>query len=548
MDLLRNQIHRISQQLAGLNATQKMLAFALVMIMGMSLIWWTQYTGQSEMSVLFDKTLTTEELSSMATALNSAGIKSKIVNNRIMVASEEVIKAWSALSYSQVLPRDTQGSFEEMLKSSSAFDSAAKTKEIFNELRQNRLAAMIRGYPDVAGAMVMIDATNERGPNRVEPTATASITMRRGASPPQQLVNAAADLITGAVANLARSKVKVIVDGVSYPVRDRNNASAPAIAEDNIAQIQKSEEYYHTKLASQFSWLNGAFFAVSVKTNNVSTSTKIHDVDPTKKVQIAENEKSTNEENKSSQTTSEAGLTSNAPLTAGGGNSGGEGTSSTVDKSETTSRVDYGMKDTLMNDPGGTCTVMSAAVHVPRSYFIRSFQVTNNVKEEPGNDKLEPYISTELKKLKPGVMACLDLKTDESVVVDVFTDLMPLSPMGGGSSAGIALSDALTGHVKEIALGVLALASLFMASNIVRKNAPAPALPPPPKAPKPGLDMMENGDMPVGEAVEGMGALEAVELDDEETRSHQMQQQVADLVNTNPDVAANLVKRWLNRT
>ena len=61
---------------------------------------------------------------------------------------------------------------------------------------------------------------------------------------------------------------------------------------------------------------------------------------------------------------------------------------------------------------------------------------------------------------------------------------------------------ALTDHAKEVALGVLALISLFMVSNIVKKNSPVPVVAEqaPPVEPR-ELNVREEA---VGEAGEGV--------------------------------------------
>jgi flagellar biosynthesis/type III secretory pathway M-ring protein FliF/YscJ len=58
-----------------------------------------------------------------------------------------------------------------------------------------------------------------------------------------------------------------------------------------------------------------------------------------------------------------------------------------------------------------------------------------------------------------------------------------------------------------------------------------------------------HSDAPVaGEVSEGDKTMEGMELDDEAVRTQQVIEQVSNMVSENPDAAANLVKRWLNRT
>ena len=551
MDFIRNQVARIQQQLAGLTPSQRMLAGALVVIMAMTVFWWSRYAGQAETKALFDQVMSTEDLAAMTTALRVAGVQSTVTGGKILVSTEDEIKAWSVLAYAQLLPRDTRDSFESLLQKTSPFDPPSRVNQMMNEHRQNRLAAMIRQYPGVSGAMVLIDPKHDRGPNGTEPSATVSVTMRRGETPSSQLVVASADLVSGAVANLQRGRVKVIINGVSYPVRNRDETTGLAGSDEWLANVQKAEAYYHDKLAKQFNWIEGAFFTVSVTLNNKRVDKVEHTVDAKNVLQKAVSENTSTDENRSSSRGGgEPGAVSNAPLTAGGAGEGAapEGTNSTNETAKTDYMVDHGRSDIKTLNPGGDMTVTAAAIHVPRSYYVRAYQKKTNTEKEPDPTALDTFITDELRRLKPAVRSCLGLATDESITAEWFTDLVPLVGSPGVSPAAVATSSitlALTDHAKEVGLGVLALISLFMVSNIVKKNAPVPiiAVKPPPAEPR-ELNMSEEA---VGEAGEGVTTLEAVELNDEEARGHQMQKQVAEMVSTDPDAAATLVKRWLNR-
>jgi flagellar biosynthesis/type III secretory pathway M-ring protein FliF/YscJ len=63
--------------------------------------------------------------------------------------------------------------------------------------------------------------------------------------------------------------------------------------------------------------------------------------------------------------------------------------------------------------------------------------------------------------------------------------------------------------------------------------------------PTPLLDATEGL---AGEVSEGKSMLDAMELDEDAVRAQQMVDQVAAMVEDNPDAAASLVKRWMSRT
>ena len=69
MDLLKKQFDRIQQQLAGLNASQKMLTFSLLAIMVMTFLWWGKYAGTSEMEPVVNQALNADEMASMKRVL-----------------------------------------------------------------------------------------------------------------------------------------------------------------------------------------------------------------------------------------------------------------------------------------------------------------------------------------------------------------------------------------------------------------------------------------------------------------------------------------------
>jgi len=62
----------------------------------------------------------------------------------------------------------------------------------------------------------------------------------------------------------------------------------------------------------------------------------------------------------------------------------------------------------------------------------------------------------------------------------------------------------------------------------------------------PGATLLA-GEALAGEARDGNPLLNAVELDEDAARTQQMLDQVSTLVKDNPDAAASLVKRWMNR-
>jgi flagellar biosynthesis/type III secretory pathway M-ring protein FliF/YscJ len=89
-----------------------------------------------------------------------------------------------------------------------------------------------------------------------------------------------------------------------------------------------------------------------------------------------------------------------------------------------------------------------------------------------------------------------------------------------------------------------------MMMMMVRKTTPAP-LAPITIAPSGGetasIKLRGNSQDIVGEASDGETVIDAIEMDDETVKTQQVLKQVGQMVASNPDAAASLVKRWMNR-
>jgi flagellar biosynthesis/type III secretory pathway M-ring protein FliF/YscJ len=229
--------------------------------------------------------------------------------------------------------------------------------------------------------------------------------------------------------------------------------------------------------------------------------------------------------------------------TSGGG--GGATSSTTEDKSEYQNFPSEKTESTQI--PAGKDTILAATVRVPRSYFVNAYKSTNNGKD-PDDAALQTEMTTELTSIRTGVKTLLGLKADEDLSVEMYPDL----PMGGTmvmATASSALSSpvgSVTAYGKQIGIGVLAVVSLFMMSSMVRKAAPAPVVAP--SAPASPPSVLSAAEGLAGEVGMSNAALDGVEMDEDAVKTQQMLDQVTTMVKENPEGAAALVKRWLNRS
>src|SRR5918999_2184173 len=104
---LRQQLNRISEQLGGLSASQKMLTVCLVAIMLITLVWWGRFAATPEMVPVLDRSISGDEMVRVKAVLAGAGITPRVVNDRILVPAERQLDAVGALGYAKALPQDS---------------------------------------------------------------------------------------------------------------------------------------------------------------------------------------------------------------------------------------------------------------------------------------------------------------------------------------------------------------------------------------------------------------------------------------------------------
>ncbi|MGD1278094.1 MAG: flagellar M-ring protein FliF C-terminal domain-containing protein [Tepidisphaeraceae bacterium] len=544
MEFLKQQLARIAEQVAGLSATQKMLTASLVAIMIMTLLWWSNWAAQPEMEPVLNQSMSQDDIAVIVANLDAKGIPHRVAGDRVMVPSDRRLEVLAELGYSQALPRDFKTGFDDIVKQINWLDSPDKSDHMYLEAKQRTLSMVIRNFPGVSGAIVVIDPTNERRLDNtaIQPSAMVTITTNHSShGSPKQLARSAADVVSGAAAGLLRSRINIIIDGLAYNVPDRDEDSLGG--DDSIVDAQRQhEEFYRDKIRALFGDISGLMVSVTVKLDTSYRETRKHQVDPKSTVQLPiRTEEQTSESTAAMASAQEPGAAANVGVSLSPSAGGGGGNTSTSD-SKQEFRTDNTQEDTVERQGPGQATVVTASVRVPRSYFVASYKNKNGGKD-PDEAALTAFTDQELTHIRQDVKGCTGLTSDDAVIVGAYSDAPPQVIAGPGAAAPSAIGTLMSGHVKEIAVGILAAVSLFMVSMTVRKGAPAPVVVAAEPTPTPKLQV--TTETVAGEVSGGGAMLDGVELDEEAVKAQQMVDQVQEMVQTNPDAAASLVKRWL---
>jgi flagellar biosynthesis/type III secretory pathway M-ring protein FliF/YscJ len=555
MDFLKAQAQKIKEQLAGLTPSQRMLAGSLVVIMVMTLLWWSRYAGSSEMEDVLGQDFSPEDVSRVTAQIAGRGIPYRVVGNRVQVATDRRFEVLALLTYERIGPQDTSSGFDDIVaKMDSPWNTHEKQTVMFNRAKEATLAQVLREFPGVRDARVVINATARKafGDPNVQPTATVNLKMRTtGDKPGKKLIAAAAGAVSGAVSGLVNSKVNVIIDGASYKTDDAGEGGSGG-TDAWMEAVKAGEQYFSQKIVDHFGRIEGLMVSVTVDPNMSKSQIEkeIYDKDRTFGREIQTDEKTEENSTTPGRPPAEPGIVPNT----GGANTGASvagGGGDTTTSNSTHNQNKFQVFPTLtrewLTSPAGAAAVVGASIGVPRSHFVKIYKAINPTAKDPDEATLQPLIDSELRTLKRQVLGCISKTPEDKVVVDPYLDYLPAVDSTSQPAAATSLPLALVGHAKEIALGGLAMFSLFMVSMMVRKATPVTMIAPVVEKAPVGLSATRHED-PVGEASEGHQSMDALEVDDDSIRTQQMIGQVSNLVKENPDAAASLVKRWLNRS
>jgi len=222
------------------------------------------------------------------------------------------------------------------------------------------------------------------------------------------------------------------------------------------------------------------------------------------------------------------------------------------EQNETENVVDSGYTKEVRHAPAGNAVAVRASVRVPESYFIKAWKVKNpSANRDPTDAEVEALVQRQTKQIRDGVKAATNIKDDDAIAVASYIDVDSVMQPTEPAAAGLATLPMTVGFgAKEIAIGALALISLFMVSMMVRKSAPPPQLATAGVAPMPlssALEMIPVSSQEIASEVSESGAMmTGHELSEEAIEAKNVIEQVDQMVKSNPEAAAALIKRWMN--
>ncbi len=558
MDFFKKYLATIKSQLATLTISQKLLVGLLVVVMAATIYIIVLTSAKPEMVVLMPQSMSVEDINRAEMYLKGK-YDYQISGDKILVPADKAYSIRGEMFSAQALPRNTTAAFDALVRETNVFKSESATSREWTVAKSDALAAMLREFPYLDNASVII-AQGERsglGRDAIPSSATVSVKTRSGDSLTSQQVVAIVSMMQGAIAGIKAQDIH-ITDGMRRYQAPSDDAPMPS---DILEYKHSIEDDFTRKLNTMFDEMGEVKIAVNATPDlSVRNQTK-ETYDPKGVVKAVTDETSNDTSTSEGGPGGEPGVKPNVAAVAT--DSSGPKSLSTTNQTTEKTDVRFGkITETAILPAGTEIKDLTASISIPRSYFVSIYRrIAKDPKADPEDDKLQPTIDAQLKRTQLAAMNAIGAKSENQIRVDWFDDTIVSHPaeiaQAGYASGSVPVM--VTQYAKQGVLAVFALGVLGMMLMMVRRSVPAtddasadPSVffggPGGKNRRKAEPGQIDVGDDVYGEANSGEAVLTGIELDDDTLQSRKMVDEVSIMIKENPENAATLVKRWMNKT
>ena len=548
MDFLNKTFAQLSDLFRSMTLGARITSGLLLAVVVISLGYlFTARISSPDSDLMYGLPVPASQLAVMEAAFKKADLTGyEVRGTQILVPRSQRSEYMAALVEAKALPSNFSSTLREAVSDGSVFDSSKQKEQRLKIAIQEKLALIISSMSGIESAYVLYDTDTKSGLNR-EKLTTASVSVKPAGSTQldESRVSSIRHLVASAIAGLRPENVTIAdLNGRVYPGSGEGGGSA----EDNLylAATKNCEQHYKAKILNALCFIpNVTVEPTAVLNRERISKSKKTQYDP-KPVSYSESEESTTRTRE------------------GGGGPGGRpgyqaqqpnvGATLTASRSSGTREDEEESKRKTLNlasgeqvekeDVGLTPKRVAVSVGIPSGYFEKIWRERNpgeEGKETPAPDQaalgtIREEESTKIKKYVAALLPPADGVSDPGELVNVttFQDIKP--PKLPTPALGQHALSWLGQYWSTLGMIGLALFSMVMLRSMIR------AIPvTPPAAAMPKLFTPEAQE----EAPEAAKTAAAKRLRRFQTSGRSLRDELSDLVQEDPDVAANILKSWI---
>jgi len=545
MDFLNKTLAQLNDLFRSMTIGARITAGLLLVAVVVSLVYLFRFqAGGPEVDLMHGMPVPASHLPLMESAFAKAGLTNyEVRGTRVLVPHGQEAAYMAALADAEALPPNFGSAIRKAVESGNVFDSREDKERRMRVATQEELSQIIASMEGIDSAYVFFAVDKKFGLKREE-VKTASVSVKpigtRQLDPAD--VSKIRHLVAGAFGMKYENVTVADLNGRVYYGDGETGGSA----EDNlyVALTRNYERHYKLKILNSLSFIpNLTVEPIVVLDRDRISRIRRTQLDP-KPVTIHTSEQTTSRTRQTGGPGGRVGYVAQQPNTpttlaaATTGNQEQEDTSHSESQSIPSGTQEE--RETV----GLTPKLVKVSVGIPDSYFVKVWQERNPTPEgeepkQPTQADLDKIRQEESAKIQAHVAALLppaegvdDLT--QLVTVTTFTDL-PSTPPPEPSMAQTALSW-LAGSWRTLAVMVLALVSLLMLRSLIRSG---PIGAGEQESLLPGVLAAEA---PAGEQAPSEGTSGPRRFG---SGQRSLRDELAELVEEDPDTAANILKSWI---
>jgi len=546
MDFLKTSWTQISEVFRSMTPGSRMITVLLLAAVVVSFGYlFTAGGGTGGESLMYGEPIPVASMPGMESAFQAAGLNDYTVRgNQIFVPTNQRGKYMAALTEAEALPPNFAALLDKEFSNLGTFATADERKQAIKSHKQKLLSWIINAMTNINKAMVLIDDKKLSAFSEPDQTAMVSLSTINGLSLTNKQVMSIRYLVSGAIAGLLPSEVTVVdQNGGAYPGIDDESGIGGGGGLDPI--LQRKAEYeanLQKKIYDVLSYVPNIKVSVTCEIDPEANKTEDNYELGPKPVSVITESNSSTETSETTKPGGEVGFSANAGVSASVASNTQSGTSSDSSTDNSTNVAIPNVTQTKTNYLGLIPKRAFVSIAIPDSYFVKQWEAMNPPAEGAAPTPPDPTMLTNLQneafeKIKaflvghlPEIANLTDPKSQVQLMA--FSPPAPLAITEPSTS-----SDAmawLTANWGTIGAFALVLISLMMVRSITKQ---------PVMAASPETEEIE----PIVEEAEANrldeGAIQRL-LDFGEV-GPSLRDELAKLVDQDPDTAANILRNWI---
>jgi len=556
MDFVNKTFAQLKDLFGSMAPGARIVAGLLLAVVVLSLVYLVRYSPTSSGEFLLGgRPLSANEMVSVEAAFAKANLTQySIEGNRIRIPRGQKAAYIGAMAESNALPADFNAYFKEALGSAGAFESKDQYETRLKFALQKELSLIIRSMKGIESATVHYDVEKKGGfPPKKEYTAMVAVLPTGGEPLSTKHIESIRQLVASSIAGLKASNITVsdLAAGLAYP----GSANVGADSPNNNAYAKNKKAYekdWTEKIHAALSFIPGLNVAVYVSLNPEMDGQKYTLKYEPKAVGYDIRDTSTTETSTSDVPAGRAGLA------AQGANQPGSisknSTRSSVEKTASEQKSLVGRNREYVKKASLVPSAVSVSIGVPSSYYVDIWRQRKALESKAGDSSSEeakPAVptSSELASIEKEVQAKIEdaivkllprrPATDTYKYVRVFSyQHTPPEPETPPATTATIVTW-LSLHWSTLGMGLLGLVSLLM----LRRTLGSAAQVTDSQEDKLSAAMASRSSVPDDETEEEMQ--ERVLKRGFNVDGPNFREELAELVQTDPDTAASILSSWI---